>query len=76
MAQLDEGDIVKLRSGGPLMTVISADDENAYCVWFDVQSQAHTKTFRVATIIREETSQIRNGIPPRTTTPPILASGR
>lgn len=35
MAIFKEGDVVKLKSGGPRMTVEShADDGKARCVWF------------------------------------------
>lgn len=33
---LKEGDVVQLKSGGPLMTIISKYDNNAFnCTWFD-----------------------------------------
>ncbi len=35
MADLVAGDVVKLKSGGPLMTVKWVEDSEAYCEWFD-----------------------------------------
>lgn len=29
------GDIVKLKSGGPIMTIAWIEDTEAYCEWFD-----------------------------------------
>lgn len=36
MAQFKEGDVVKVKSGGPPMTVESVNADGSYtCVWFD-----------------------------------------
>ena len=32
--KLKIGDVVKLKSGGPTMTVIRVEDEDVYCMWF------------------------------------------
>jgi len=32
--KLKIGDVVKLKSGGPTMTVIRVEDEGVYCMWF------------------------------------------
>ena len=39
------GDVVQLKSGGPYMTVIYADSENATCQWFTGEVLARTETF-------------------------------
>ncbi|HEA3202715.1 TPA: DUF2158 domain-containing protein [Aeromonas veronii] len=31
------GDVVSLRSGGPLMTILGIRDFNAECIWFDLE---------------------------------------
>ncbi|MBM4042792.1 MAG: DUF2158 domain-containing protein [Planctomycetes bacterium] len=33
--ELRPGDVVQLRSGGPLMTVASIDEHGVTCMWFD-----------------------------------------
>lgn len=35
MKKFKAGDVVKLPSGGPKMTVTSSGEGNAYCCWFD-----------------------------------------
>ena len=36
MKEFEIGDVVVLKSGGPLMTIESFDENNRlYCVWFD-----------------------------------------
>lgn len=37
--QIVPGEVVMLRSGGPQMTVVSIDDGQAECTWFDGSQQ-------------------------------------
>jgi len=39
--KLKIGDVVKLKSGGPTMTIIKVEDEDVYCKWF--QGEYHDK---------------------------------
>ena len=44
------GDVVRLNSGGPIMTVGTIEDgENMYCIWFDGAKQTGS-TFPAATL--------------------------
>lgn len=31
---LEPGDVVKLKSGGPAMTVVSVKDDGVHCLWY------------------------------------------
>ena len=49
------GDVVKLRSGGPKMTVAAVKSDRAICVWFNQRDQYHeekTGEFLVPTLER------------------------
>jgi uncharacterized protein YodC (DUF2158 family) len=46
------GDTVKLKSGGPLMTVNGVDGEDVICVWFEGKD-INERAFKSATLKRE-----------------------
>lgn len=39
------GDLVMLKSGGPVMTVIQVDGSNVYCTWFDERNVIQRHVF-------------------------------
>jgi uncharacterized protein YodC (DUF2158 family) len=43
---LKPGDNVRLKSGGPLMTIQKIGDEFANCTWFDENDEVQTQSFR------------------------------
>jgi uncharacterized protein YodC (DUF2158 family) len=46
MAQFKAGDTVKLKSGGPLMTVMQLqNDGDVWCEWFDKSDKPQGKSF-------------------------------
>jgi uncharacterized protein YodC (DUF2158 family) len=47
MNQLTAGQCVKLKSGGPAMTIRWIDQDDAYCDWF-VSQEAKAAQFRLA----------------------------
>ena len=44
-SRLHQGDLVKLRSGGPLMTVDVVKGDQVECVWTDLNGQPDDATF-------------------------------
>ena len=44
-AQLHRGDLVQLRSGGPLMTVAGSKGDQVDCFWTDWNGQPNDATF-------------------------------
>ena len=46
------GDTVKLKSGGPLMTVNDVDGNDVICVWFEGKD-INERAFKSATLKRE-----------------------
>jgi uncharacterized protein YodC (DUF2158 family) len=49
MAEFKPGDVVKLKSGGPAMTIAKygkySDGEKALCEWFDGKGEVKRDTF-------------------------------
>ncbi len=41
------GDVVQLKSGGPLMTVSDIDNDEVYCNWFDKNNKLVENSFRL-----------------------------
>jgi uncharacterized protein YodC (DUF2158 family) len=46
-SQFQQGDLVRLRSGGPLMTVADTRGAQVYCFWTDANNQPNDATFPV-----------------------------
>jgi uncharacterized protein YodC (DUF2158 family) len=42
--ELKVGDLVKLKSGGPVMTVVDVDEDEVTCVWFRKLREADFET--------------------------------
>ena len=47
---MEIGDIVRLKSGGPKMTVTELDEREVTCTWFDRNGRNKTNKFPVATV--------------------------
>lgn len=61
MNEFQIGDVVKLKSGGPVMTIQNLGDysgpsgikNGAFCIWFDGNKQ-QTSVFEVVTLVKAE----------------------
>ena len=45
MSDFIKGDVVRLKSGGPKMTVLSIGTSTLTCQWFDRNGKMHTSDF-------------------------------
>lgn len=83
-APIESGDVVRLRSGGPPMTVedVYEDEETsletADCAWFDRGGRCRSRAFRSAGLVRcpapgnaSETSRPSTDSAPDSGTPPV-----
>lgn len=46
-AQFNKGDVVRLKSGGPKMTVLAVKTAQLACQWFDRNGKMHTSDFDI-----------------------------
>ncbi len=42
---MNKGDVVQLKSGGPVMTVEEVSGEGVFCTWFDKNKKRCSDTF-------------------------------
>lgn len=49
---LQEGDLVQLKSGGPVMSLQMIAGARASCMWFDQDGKLHERTFQLDTLRR------------------------
>ena len=50
MQPFEKGDVVRLKSGGPKMTVDEVEESQVYCVWFDDKNTRKQDRFEAATL--------------------------
>lgn len=50
MSDLKVGDVVRLKSGGPKMTIYSIIDNGCYCTWFDANDNKVNDAFNLLTL--------------------------
>jgi uncharacterized protein YodC (DUF2158 family) len=55
MAQFKPGETVRLKSGGPLMTVqLIASDGDVWCEWFDSKQAHQSKGFTPTSLVADD----------------------
>ncbi len=52
--QFKKGQTVRLKSGGPLMTIDSINGEEATCEWFDSKQEIQIRTFNLHVLELDE----------------------
>ncbi len=52
MSEFKEGDVVKLKSGGPEMTVSEVKGDKLYCKWFDEKGELKAKYFKTTELTK------------------------
>ena len=55
--ELKVGDTVRLKSGGPLMTIESIEDKKAFCNWFS-NDELKNGTFNIETLEKEDENDL------------------
>lgn len=55
MAQFNPGDTVRLKSGGPLMTVASIQrDGDIWCEWFDDKQAPQSRGYKATSLVADD----------------------
>jgi uncharacterized protein YodC (DUF2158 family) len=56
VTQFKPGDTVRLKSGGPLMTVhsISQPEGTAWCEWFDKKEEPKGQSFSLSSLVADD----------------------
>jgi uncharacterized protein YodC (DUF2158 family) len=49
-SELHKGDLVRVRSGGPLMTVTAVQGDQVNCIWTDWDGQPKSQSFPIAVL--------------------------
>lgn len=53
--EFEPGDVVELKSGGPLLTVIAASTEAVSCIWFEeTQGEFRKQDFPPVVLVKTE----------------------
>ncbi len=58
MANFVAGDTVRLKSGGPLMTVNAVEDDDVHASWFDDKSVLKHSTFKESVLEKSDNNII------------------
>jgi len=57
---INVGDVVKLKSGGPFMTVSIVNPTEVYCKWFDTENHLNEDSFPKDSLDSYEMSKMSN----------------
>ena len=62
MMDFDRGDSVRLKSGGPIMTVSGFDDGKVECWWTDANGETETGSFPPESLKRPRGDVLEDGV--------------
>jgi uncharacterized protein YodC (DUF2158 family) len=54
MADFKPGDTVRLKSGGPLMTIAHVRPDEVWCEWFDDKEAPQSKGFKPTSLVEDD----------------------
>jgi uncharacterized protein YodC (DUF2158 family) len=72
---LQVGDLVRLKSGGPLMTVAGVDGDQIRCIWFGADHTPHRETFPVV-LLTKVSSDVRGAVEALSTALQLRGTGQ
>ena len=52
------GDVVQMKSGGPVMTVVSTDGDQVECHWFDEKNKPQSSSFPAVILEKYEPGEM------------------
>lgn len=58
MENFSVGDMVKLKSGGPIMTIDSVDERGLNCVWFVNEAISPSREYFLLEILKKVESEL------------------
>jgi uncharacterized protein YodC (DUF2158 family) len=62
--KIEAGDVVRLKSGSPDMTVTKSDEQNSTCSWFE-NGQVRREVFPTVTLMKDHPTSPASSVNPK-----------